>query len=229
MIALAQLNKKCYLCGRSEQEFASLLNPEKYDKKIAETESNITKEFKAISLGITSILEKTKNYDGTLSMSEVMDNESISSKFMPDWNLLTKHLTKNVIDSIKSGIHPRVDHGWDRIEEKRYDNKYTISSVRSILANALPQLSNEGHPTDIILPNVISVYEKELEELKLRREKLEELASKKFGTCMTNLGTIKDSRGNTENESIEYKLCPICSDLLSAYQISKRDDGNWDD
>lgn len=155
MIALAQLNKKCYLCGRSEQEFASLLNPEKYDKKIAETESNITKEFKAISLGITSILEKTKNYDGTLSMSEVMDNESISSKFMPDWNLLTKHLTKNVIDSIKSGIHPRVDHGWDRIEEKRYDNKYTISSVRSILANALPQLSNEGHPTDIILPDVI--------------------------------------------------------------------------
>ena len=206
---------KCYVCGRDEKEFVSILNPSDYDKEISLAESEISRSLSDISKDIKLILKRTENYDGELSIREMMHSEGISAKFVPEWKLLLKYLTPETVADIRIKGAPM----------------YTVSTIRAMLSNAVKELDNGNHPAGVKEDEHIYRKEKELRELRLKKEGFEHfIANPGFKTYQTKLKV----QGQNGNITVKYKLCPICSDLHTTYHNSITDNENddnqgWDD
>lgn len=186
---------QCYLCGRDEKEFFELLNPNTYDKKISAAELSLRDHLEEMSKDIKSILKKTKDYDGSFSI-ETMIHKGIFTEFMPDWKLLLKY----------------------KAPKTRTNYHVKISTIREMLLKALEQLDNGECPKGIFLPKEIQQAEKELEKLKKKKETLSKIiANPEFKTYETKLGSPGTSRSPDGKISVKYKLCPICSTLLTTH------------
>jgi len=204
-------DSKCYVCGRDQKEFISIFNAGIYDKEIFDVESEISRSLNELSANIKSVLKKTESYDEGLSIREMMESEGISAKFVPEWKLLLKYLTPQMIEDIKSKGRPL----------------YTVSSIRTMLTNAAKELDNGNHPVGIELDERIFQKEKDLQGLKLKKERLENfIADPGYKTYQTVLEKAEDQN---ENIKIKFKLCPICSDLHTTYHNSIKDDDYNDD
>ena len=215
---------KCYICGRTKKDFISHFNPNAYDKEISDAESSISQDLKEISVDIKSILAKSENYDAKLTIGELEDNQKLTSKLMPDWQLLMKRLSPTHYSS----------GNWGRRDEDKvyFDSNWrtcTIEDIRKELREATVALDSGHHPKEkYTIPESIRKKEEALETIKLKREALQDLiANPGFNNYETVLREVKDSK---EKISMRFSLCPICANLHKEYHSSiSQDDGGWDD
>jgi hypothetical protein len=191
--------QKCYLCGRNEKEFTSIFNSSIYDKDISQLESSISEKLKMLSNEITTILQRTEQYDRTIPIMELRVNDRIYSKFMPDWSLLLNYL-KNF----------------------NFSRNETLIGVRDKLINATVKLDNGEIPETINLDAQTLSDNEKLQSLKSKKAILENLiANPAFKTYETTL------ESNKEKIVVKFKLCPVCSDLHTKYHDSIAEDDDW--
>ena len=227
MIALESNQKitRCYICGRTEKEFLALLNPAIYGKKISELEAEIAPYLKNLSTEIKAIVTKTEGYDGSISIADLIDNERIYSKFMPDWELLLKYLTERVQHDRAWGISTK----YSCYDEWR---PYTIAQMRKILSNASAKLDNGEDPGVYhMIDDHILEKEKNLRVLKMKKEELQNIiANMGFKAYEIILREIKDDDKKIDEKiTVQFKLCPICSDLHAKLHESIRVNAPADD
>lgn len=201
-MANQEVEKVCYICGRSEKEFSSIFNPTIYDTQISEFQSNISKELKIISDDIQDILEKTKSYDLTSTIDEMDKNDKIYSKFMPYWRLLLKYLNYRYSE---------------------YATSELASTVRNRLEKAVEAINDGKIPDGIKLNDEIQSCQNKLQALKLKKDMLDSLTS--FPEFRAHKMTVI----NKDKEEIvfKFKLCPVCSKLHQSYHASIQDDDDW--
>jgi hypothetical protein len=222
------------MCGRTEKEFTDHFNPTTYDQEISKLEAEIAQYLKNISTEIKTSLKKTEKYEGSISIAELIDNQKVYAKFMPDWELLLMRISPR---NVHSDYGARADGGWGPGPEyPHFDNKwrnYTVESIRKVLSDAAEELDKGKHPSESYMINEsILQNEKKLKVLKMKRDQLLDLiANPGFVTYETVLRRAKDSDEKIdETINVKFKLCPVCSNLHAEYMASLvHDDGGWDD
>ncbi len=163
------------------------------------------------------ILEKTKTYDQTLLIHELYKDNQVYTKFMPDWELLMKHMSAEIIRDAQ------IPSAYFRERTRQY----SIKDVRKILSDAVIELDNGNWP----------------ENISKDEEMMDLLAQKKVFSSLAKRPPLETHRHEFKFEAkaekgsyseptvryvLEFVLCPVCEDLLSVYHaavVADCDDG----
>jgi hypothetical protein len=193
--------KKCYLCGRTPEEFIAILKAGSLKNQINQAihlrnqqiEQQVNKylnEFKQLS-------QDVEQYPGNVTLSELRNNPQLSIKIAPKYQELAKFAPEQDKNE-RNGNNREIDYTIDTLrknlnqkilefEQKKYENftagfPYLREVVKSI---ATPIIN------DLIPKNV------------------------KFTECKTEKGFDLDAPNQEIHVNIRYFLCPICSELFS--------------
>ena len=185
---------KCYICGRTENEFFAILAASLNDKKAIELETALRQRTATISSEIKEILKATQTLDACSKIEDLDENSKrLFGKYLPDgfrWDIGGG--CSNVL-------------GWNK----------NVSYFRQHLTEAITELESGNPPNNIKLDEDIQSLKSDLKKVKSKNRILEELIPgprnpKHFINYNVSLTSSSYAR-----VSANFLLCPICEHLIS--------------